>query len=118
VVLRIDKEVAGQDEENDWWIYVSSPDYPWAGDGNGVVLQKQRFDRIGKLVDVPLEIGSQGVAHSRKMFAQGAQRVCFPLLRVVLSPDLINNQYSCYEFNTVEAESMGRVGPKIVDPLG
>ena len=55
------------------------------------------------------------------MFAQGAHRVCFPLLRVVLSPGLLNNQYSCYEFNTVEAESMERVGPKIVgggDPLG
>jgi hypothetical protein len=97
---QIDTEVAGQDEEHDWWIYVWSPDHPWASvDGNAVVFQKQRFDRISEeFVDIPMEIGSQGVAHSRKMFAKGAERVCF----------------HCYEFKNVDAESMERVGPKLV----
>jgi hypothetical protein len=97
---QIDKEVAGQDEEHNWWTYVWSPDHPWAGaDGHLVVLQKQRFDRISEeFVDVPIEIGSKGVAHSRKWFAQGAERLCF----------------HCYEFKNVDAESMERVGPKLV----
>jgi hypothetical protein len=98
---RIDKEIAGQDEERDWWVYVWSPNHPWAGaDGNAVVLHKQRFDRISEeFVDVPIEIGSHGVARSRKKFAQGAERVCF----------------RCYEFQkVVDAESMERVGLELV----
>ena len=65
---------------------------------NAVILKKQRYDLVlEEFVDVVLEHDSEGVAHSRKMFAHGAERICF----------------RCYEFKT-DAESMERVGPVLV----
>ena len=97
---RIESEVAGQDEGKDWWVYVESQAHHWAGkNGNAVILKKQRYDRVSEeFVDVPLEMGSDGVAHSRKKFSEGAERVCF----------------RCYEFKTGDAESMERVGVVLV----
>ena len=96
----IEKEVADQDEETDWWVYVHSHDHPWAGlNGNAVILKKQRYDRVSEeFVDVPLEHGSEGVAHSRKMFAHGAERFCF----------------RCYEFKKDAESRQERVGPVLV----
>eukprot|EP00961_Rhodomonas_salina_P249974 3378715-Rhodomonas_salina.3 len=71
------KEAAGQRGTHGWDVYLKEGDRRDGGN-NMTAVSKQRFDLTSKrFVDVPFLTGSCGIAHSKNVFNEGAERVVY-----------------------------------------